>query len=65
MMAVMAWTQGYKHFLEKTSWDDNPDSQLEDLDLKTISASCTEEIGWKQVNKSVGEQLNGDHMLMA
>lgn len=35
------------------------DSQLEDLVLKRISASCTEEIGWKQANKSVGEQLNG------
>ncbi len=35
------------------------DSQVDNLTLETIPASCTEEMGWKQVNNSVGEQLNG------
>ncbi len=36
-----------------------PDSQVDNLTLETIPASCTEEMGWKQVNNCVGEQLNG------
>ncbi len=35
------------------------DSQVDNLTLETLPASCKEEMGWKQVNNSVGEQLNG------